>query len=83
VLEKHIPFDPRQHITLRGIYNEAFELGDKIVAYYETSDEVEKRYSKNPELMHYYLKVRRKKQKPLCLGIPAEEVWEFLRECRL
>ena len=56
---------------MRGIYENAYELGDEIVAYYETSDEVKKRNSRNPELVDYYFKVRRKKQNHF--------VWKFLQ----
>ena len=71
-MEKLILFDPRQHITLRGIYDQALTLGDKIVGYYETDTEVEKRFSINLEVAEAYAILRRKKQNHF--------VWEFIQE---
>ena len=43
-LEKVILFDPKQHIKLRAIHDQAFTLGDEIVAYCETEAEVENNF---------------------------------------
>ena len=57
---------------MREIYNDALTLGDKIVGYYETEAEVEKRFSRNLEVLKAYLNLRRKKQNRF--------VWEFIRQ---